>query len=144
MSNGTLLAPGQSGFGKARIVSTPCFYIFMPIQNVPFWAGLSQASSLVSKLADWGEGNPFEKGEFWAELQQLKQPNAVLKDGVKGGAAVGRCGGLLGCQFGHRDGKATRTSWLPALLGSCPPLPVLLPTIPIPLRLNEWKSSNGN
>lgn len=55
MSNGTLLAPGQSGFGKAHVVSTPCFYIFMLIQNVLFWAGLSQASSLVSELVDWGK-----------------------------------------------------------------------------------------
>lgn len=47
MSSGTSLAAGQSGFGKAHAVSTPCSYIFMPIQNVPFWAGLSQALTLV-------------------------------------------------------------------------------------------------
>ena len=52
MSKGTLLAPRQFGFGKARAISTPCFYIFTLIQNVPFWAGLSQASSLVSELVD--------------------------------------------------------------------------------------------
>lgn len=59
------LAAGQPGFGKARAVSTPCFYIFMPIQNVPFWAGLSQASPLVCELMNHGEGNSFEKGEFF-------------------------------------------------------------------------------
>lgn len=36
-----------------------------------------------SGLSSPGEGNPFEKGEFWAELQQLKWSNAVLKDRAK-------------------------------------------------------------
>jgi len=82
--SGKLNGTGQSSFGKACAVFTPCSYIFMPIQNVSFWARLSQASCLVTELMDQGVGNPFEKGEFWAELQQLKMPNAVLKDRAKG------------------------------------------------------------
>lgn len=113
MLNGTLLAPGQFGFGKARAVSTPCFYIFTPIQNVPFWAGLSQASSLVSEIAGWGEGNPFEEGEFWAKLQQLTWPNAVLKDGMKGERSWGCAGACWAVSLGTGMGKQPRQRGCP-------------------------------
>lgn len=41
------------------------------------------------------EGNPFEKGEFWADLQQLKWSNTVLKDRAKGEELWGGAGACL-------------------------------------------------
>lgn len=59
-----------------------------------FSSGLGFPRLHLWSLSLWTGGRkPFWKSEIWAELQQLKWPNAALKDGVKreklwGGAGV--------------------------------------------------------
>lgn len=117
------LAAGQPGFGKARAVSTPCFYIFMPIQNVPFWAGLSQRLHLWS-VSSWIMGKETllkRVNFFWAELQQLKWPNVVCRGGVKGEQLWEGAGACWAMSLGKGDEKATQASWLSSFLCSCLP-----------------------
>lgn len=112
----------------------------MSIQNVPFWVGLSQASSLISEPVDQEEGNLFEKAGFWVQLQQQKWPNTVLKGGMKreelwGGAGATSLGTGMEKQPRH---SGCLLSW-----ASVPPLPILSLTMPTPLLLNEWKTPVG-
>lgn len=60
-----------------------------------------------------GEGNPFAEGEFWAKLQQLTRPNAVLKDGMKGEQWWGCAGACWAVSLGTGMGKQPRQRGCP-------------------------------
>lgn len=55
---------------------------------------------------------------FWAELQQLKWPNAACKGGVKGEQLWGGAGACWAMNLGKGDEKTTQASWLSSFLRS--------------------------